>query len=229
MPPRLIRRTPLMKRIKDQLDVHDILLRLAELVNDDSYDEWLTEWSVSIGVGLNVLFILAKLANKPGLSSSGDDVFGDFEGKRSTGWFGWIVSIHRTLYEVVPFWRMLMIWYTGSCSHTYIDALVSLERLLHLLSKTALPTVRATRRCNTSDAIREARPRRQLAHVFVAFALPTTRYLRSDCFRTNIPRSKSRSLGGQHVGSQTIQPYTLYTILAWTFGPVLFHAPTWAT
>ena len=91
--PRLVRREPLMKRIKDHLDPYDFLLQLAETINDDAYDEWLKGWATSIGIGLNVLFILAKLANKPSIERGRDDVFGDFEGKSGSGWFGWIVSI----------------------------------------------------------------------------------------------------------------------------------------
>jgi hypothetical protein len=85
--PRLVRKAPLSERLKAYLDPYDFLLWLAELLNDDAYDEWLKDWSTPIGIALNILFILAQGASAgkhaPGRN---DDVFGDAGGKGS-GWF----------------------------------------------------------------------------------------------------------------------------------------------
>jgi hypothetical protein len=91
MPPkRLIRRDPLSKRLREYLDPYDFLLWLSELLNDDTYDEWLNAWAVPIGIALNILFILARGASKRGGGGS-DDVFGDIDGGGS-GAFVWLVS-----------------------------------------------------------------------------------------------------------------------------------------
>jgi hypothetical protein len=94
--PRLVRRDPLLKRISDRLDFWDIYLQLAEWVNDDTVNEWLQAWAIQIGVGCNILFIIAKLAAKPSLRSSKDDVFGDLDSRSGPGWFGWLVCGHDT-------------------------------------------------------------------------------------------------------------------------------------
>ena len=88
--PRLVRRRPLLQRLQDHLDPYDLLLQLAETLNDDSYDELLQTWSVPLGAGCNVLFIIAKLAGRPSIPR-GDDVFGDWEGRKGAGWFAWMV------------------------------------------------------------------------------------------------------------------------------------------
>ncbi|KAK5167042.1 uncharacterized protein LTR77_007771 [Saxophila tyrrhenica] len=90
--PRLVRRRPLLERLRDHLDPWDVLLQLAEWANDDTINEWLQTWALQIGVGLNVLFIIAKLAAKPSLRSARDDVFGDSESRGGPGWFGWLAA-----------------------------------------------------------------------------------------------------------------------------------------
>jgi hypothetical protein len=89
--PRLVRRTPLSDRIKASLDPYDFLLWLSEELNDDAYDEWLKVWATPIGVGLNILFILARGSSRTGRRGAGDDVFGDVDGSGG-GWLSWFVS-----------------------------------------------------------------------------------------------------------------------------------------
>jgi hypothetical protein len=89
MPP-LVRRAPLIDRIKARLDPYDWLLWLAEELNDDTYEEWLKLWSAPIGLGFNFVFILARGASRSSSSGGGDDVFGDAES--GSGWFSWLVS-----------------------------------------------------------------------------------------------------------------------------------------
>ena len=94
--PRLVRRAPLSERIKAYLDPGDLLLWLSEELNDDAYDEWLKDWATPIGICLNILFILARGASKPGSGRGVDDVFGDIDGRSGSGWFSWFVCIHHT-------------------------------------------------------------------------------------------------------------------------------------
>jgi len=47
------------------------------------------EWAIPIGIGLNVIFLIAR-ANADLGSQKYDDVFG--EAKGGTGWLGWLVS-----------------------------------------------------------------------------------------------------------------------------------------
>lgn len=95
--PRLVRKTPLIERIKARLDPYDLLLWIAEELNDDAYDEWLNLWATPIGLGLNIIFILARGSSSAGKGRGGkDDVFGD--GNTGSGWFAWFVSNEKRLH-----------------------------------------------------------------------------------------------------------------------------------
>jgi len=94
MPP-LVRRRPLLERIQAYLDPGDFLLWLSEELNDDAHEDLLNSWATPIGIALNFLFILARGSSNPGDSRGSDDVFGDIEGKRGSGWFAWLVSTPR--------------------------------------------------------------------------------------------------------------------------------------
>ena len=96
--PRLVRRDPLSKRIKEYLDPYDFLLWLSEALQDDTYDEWLNGWATPIGIGLNILFIFARWSSTSGNSKNIDDAFGDYDSGSATGWFAWFVSTrYRTM------------------------------------------------------------------------------------------------------------------------------------
>lgn len=90
--PRLVRQAPLSERIKAYLDPYDFLLWLSEELNDDAYDEWLKDWATPIGIGLNLIFILARGASKAGTPRGNQDVFGDIDDGGGSGWFTWFVS-----------------------------------------------------------------------------------------------------------------------------------------
>jgi hypothetical protein len=92
MPP-LVRRRPLLERVQAYLDPGDFLLWLSEELNDDAHEDLLNSWATPIGIALNFLFILARGSSNPGDSRGSDDVFGDIEGKKGSGWFAWLVSI----------------------------------------------------------------------------------------------------------------------------------------
>lgn len=87
--PRLVRQAPLSVRLKAYLDPWDWLLWIAEELNDDVYDDWITAWGAPLGVGLNIVFILARGVS--GRASTGsDDGFSEM-GVQESGWFAWLV------------------------------------------------------------------------------------------------------------------------------------------
>ena len=94
MPP-LVRRRPLLERIQAYLDPWDFLLWLSEELNDDAHEDLLNSWATPIGIALNFLFILARGSSRSADTRGNDDVFGDIDGKKGSGWFAWIVSIPR--------------------------------------------------------------------------------------------------------------------------------------
>jgi len=89
--PRLVRRQPLADRIKAYLNPLDFLLWLSEELDSNDWDQWQNDWAMPIGIGLNVIFLIAR-ANSGGSSGRrrGDDVFGDDGG--GGGWLSWVVS-----------------------------------------------------------------------------------------------------------------------------------------
>nr|POE54388.1 meiotically up-regulated gene 154 protein [Quercus suber] len=95
--PRLIRQQPLSERLKSYLDLGDWYLWLSEELNDDTYDEWLNIWAIPLGVGLNIVFILARGSGRSGSRRGRDDVFGDHDASNETGWLNWMVSRENTV------------------------------------------------------------------------------------------------------------------------------------
>ena len=89
MPPRLIRRQPLADRIKAYLNPLDFLLWLSEELDSSEWDRWQKDWATPIGIGLNVIFMLARANSGAGGRRKGDDVFGEDIG--GSGWFSWFV------------------------------------------------------------------------------------------------------------------------------------------
>ncbi|KAF2188658.1 hypothetical protein K469DRAFT_748399 [Zopfia rhizophila CBS 207.26] len=90
--PRLVRRAPLSERIAAYLDPWDWLMWASEELNSNDWDDFAKSYAFSLGVSMNILFIIAK-ANAGGSSSSkGDDVFGD-SGSSGSGWLKWFLSL----------------------------------------------------------------------------------------------------------------------------------------
>ena len=89
MPPtrRLVRRQPLMQRIKAYLDPMDFLLWVSEWMED--WDQWQKEWATPLGLALNFIMLVAR-ANSGRSRTGRDDVFG--EDSSGTGWLRWFVS-----------------------------------------------------------------------------------------------------------------------------------------
>jgi hypothetical protein len=92
--PAVVRRQPLFERIQAFLNPLDFLLWLSEELDTNGWDQLEKEWAIPIGVGLNVIFLIAR-ANVNAGSRRYDDVFG--EATSGNGWLGWLVSCIFTL------------------------------------------------------------------------------------------------------------------------------------
>ncbi|KAL8651420.1 MAG: hypothetical protein Q9210_003262 [Variospora velana] len=75
--PRLIRRRPLAERIKAWLNPFDLLLWLSEEFDSSDWEQWQNDWSTSIGIALNIVFLIARANAGSRSRRRGDDVFGD--------------------------------------------------------------------------------------------------------------------------------------------------------
>jgi hypothetical protein len=97
MPPsrRLIRRRPLLERIKAYLDPLDFLLWLSEELETSDWAQWQQTWTLPLGIGMN-LTMLAARANSASRNIAYDDVFGD--ASPSIGFFSWLVSLLSDLH-----------------------------------------------------------------------------------------------------------------------------------
>lgn len=95
--PRLIRRRPLAERIKAWLNPFDLLLWLSEEFDSSDWEQWQKDWSTSIGIALNVIFLTARANVGSRSRRRGDDVFGD---ELAHGGFNaWLVSRHGINYQ----------------------------------------------------------------------------------------------------------------------------------
>ena len=86
--PKYIRRQPLTERLKAYLNPYDFLLWLSEEIDSRGWDQLEKEWAIPIGLGLNLVFLVAR-ANSKNTTRDYDDVFGEV---RRTGWTAWLVS-----------------------------------------------------------------------------------------------------------------------------------------
>ncbi|TKA81648.1 hypothetical protein B0A49_00535 [Cryomyces minteri] len=91
MPP-LVRRAPLSARIAAALNPWDWLLWVSEELNGSEWEDKLKEWALPLGIVMNFVFLIARANMGNGGSGTGDDVFGDYEGKRGSGWLVWFAS-----------------------------------------------------------------------------------------------------------------------------------------
>ncbi|KAK5108001.1 hypothetical protein LTR62_008895 [Meristemomyces frigidus] len=114
--PRLVRRAPLIDRVKAYLDPYDILLWLAEELNDDAFEEWMKSWATPIGIALNLVFVLARGLSKAGQARGRDDVFGDIEAGRGSGWLTWVATFLVQLIALFCFFNAV---YTFSRKRKY--------------------------------------------------------------------------------------------------------------
>ncbi|KAJ5907647.1 hypothetical protein N7495_000329 [Penicillium taxi] len=87
MAPRLVRQRPLAERIRSYLNPWDFLLWLSEEIDGNDWDQMEKDWGLTIGIFLNLIFLLARANSRSSGSKAIDDVFGDDEGTHYLGWF----------------------------------------------------------------------------------------------------------------------------------------------
>ena len=97
MSPRLIRRRPLVERIKAYLNPLDLLLWLSEEMDSNNWDQWNKEWANPIGILLNIVFLISRANTTHSTSRDRNDVFGD--GAAHTHWMTWFVSLPSTAHQ----------------------------------------------------------------------------------------------------------------------------------
>ncbi|KAF2111088.1 hypothetical protein BDV96DRAFT_582502 [Lophiotrema nucula] len=89
--PRLVRKAPLSERITAYVDPMDWLMWVSEELNSGDWEEFAKSYATSLGLGMNVLFVIAKANAGKGSSDKEDDVFGDYQ--RSGGWLKWFMNL----------------------------------------------------------------------------------------------------------------------------------------
>lgn len=86
--PRLVRRKPLLERIKDYLNPGDFLLWLSEEFETRDWDA--KQLGAPVALGLHVVLLVARANSGSSGSSGADDVFGDVSSR--SGWLNYIVK-----------------------------------------------------------------------------------------------------------------------------------------
>lgn len=87
--PRLVRRAPLVERIKASLNPLDFLLWLSEELDSSDWEEFQRSYSIPLGFALNFVFLIARANVSRSRRSGFDDVFG--EDSSGSGWLSWFV------------------------------------------------------------------------------------------------------------------------------------------
>jgi hypothetical protein len=108
---RIVRRAPLLERIKDFLNPRDNLLWASEELNSRDWEDFQRSYGLPIGIAINLIFLLAR-ANSASKLSRGDDVFGDDSTRSGSGWLVWfctsvvwVLSVLSTANAVYTFTR----------------------------------------------------------------------------------------------------------------------------
>ncbi|KAL4777872.1 hypothetical protein BDW60DRAFT_221439 [Aspergillus nidulans var. acristatus] len=84
--PRLVRRQPLAERIKSYLNPLDFLLWLWEEIDANDWDQFEKNWATTLGVILNLVFMVARANTRTSGSQAFDDVFGEEVGVSYLSW-----------------------------------------------------------------------------------------------------------------------------------------------
>lgn len=87
--PRLVRRRPLAERISAYLNPWDFLLWVSEVIDAHDWDQMEKDWGLTIGICLNLVFLVARANSGSSGSQAIDDVFGEDGG---APWLSWFVS-----------------------------------------------------------------------------------------------------------------------------------------
>ncbi|KAI4263198.1 MAG: hypothetical protein L6R42_001654 [Xanthoria sp. 1 TBL-2021] len=88
--PRLVRRRPLLERISAWLNPLDLWLWLSEGFDSSDWEQWQKDWSITVGISLNITFLIARANTGSRSRRRGDDVFGDAD--NYTGLTAWLAT-----------------------------------------------------------------------------------------------------------------------------------------
>lgn len=94
--PRLVRRKPLINRIKDYLNPGDFLLWLSEEIETRNWDS--KQLGAPLALGLHTILLVARANSGRSGGGKADDVFGDVNS--GSGWFSYIATflVHLLTY-----------------------------------------------------------------------------------------------------------------------------------
>jgi hypothetical protein len=101
--PRLVRRKPLLDRIRDYLNPGDFLLWLSEEFETRDWDS--KQVGTPLALGLHVVMLVARANSGSKYGRGGDDVFGDVQ--YGSSWLSYIVSLHQSERSSTDFLRQL--------------------------------------------------------------------------------------------------------------------------
>jgi hypothetical protein len=100
--PRIVRRKPLLDRIRDYLNPGDFLLWLSEEFETRDWDS--KQVGTPLALGLHVVMLIARINSGSSYGRRGDDVFGDVEG---SSWLSYMVSLDLSKQSSTDFRRQL--------------------------------------------------------------------------------------------------------------------------
>lgn len=132
--PRLVRRQPLAERIKAWLNPLDLLLWLSEEIDANGWEQFEKDWATTLGVVLNLVFMIARANSRTSGSQALDDVFGEEAG---VSWLSWLVSRLLQLFKSIGTNYLLL----GFVHCPLFDLCLRLEHLLHLPTEATLSHV----------------------------------------------------------------------------------------
>ena len=134
---RLVRRQPLLARIKSYLNPLDFLLWLSEEIDSNDWDQFHRTWATPVGLILNMSFLIARSNSGQGHSLRGkDDVFGD--DAPGGGYMPWFVRDPPPLSDTHRSFQLINIVVHGDLN---LDRSLRGQRQLHLLPQAPLPSV----------------------------------------------------------------------------------------
>ncbi|KAF1939645.1 hypothetical protein EJ02DRAFT_456752 [Clathrospora elynae] len=107
MPPRLVRRAPLSERIKAYIDPSDWLIWLSEELNSYDWEDFAAAYSLYVGIGANLVFILAQANSSASTSDDDDGIFSEVQGP---GWIKWLTNMLVLTLGGVSFGNAWLVW-----------------------------------------------------------------------------------------------------------------------
>lgn len=210
--PRLVRRKPMLERIKENLDPVDWLVFLSE--SFDSSDLDTKSLGTTIGLGCNFVYLLAR-ANSGRKSKNVDDVFGD---TGSAGWAGWFVR--HFCFRLLKRCNILT-HFVGKLSHSRLERALLHEWFLYLHAPPALSSLRDTsRQCALNTQRIPSARRLRTIH---KFSSPSSSegHLRLLSSGPRSPRRNPRRLGACHLGPNAFLAHALPILLASSYRRIL--------